>query len=958
MKTCLAWLLCVGGLAWNLRGAEPFFVDLAPVANTSLENDGQHGWAEEGVNDMFLYPPLPSGEVKRNGYRFKLLDPTRNGGKTVLMLRGKRLAGKPAEATVPVPQLRGRFVVFLQNSVASVPGQPANYRQAVYTVRYADGTQAEIPVLDGVDIHHWWTGQWYENSGARSWPIFMGRNSVCMKWNRFIGVWAMQWANPAPEKAISALTFRSEGLASPVLFAVSLTDEDWFHSPEVKADYKRPPDVPVDYFAGKLAQQQKLLYAEMKKEQMVRGLRRVELIRPDLLAVTLDAAVAEGAGLANARAAALQQNDSFKVISDTDVAYRAGQAPLQAGRQSYEYWNGDVGPFPQNVFYWHTYYLSLPTPMKSGRAYRVAVKGLAPELTGQLTLSYDERETITPALKVNQVAYSALGRRRYAYLGWWAGDAGKVDFGGLKKFQVVTEPNRQVVLEGDLSLRKASDPLSGEDVSQLDLSPLPPGRYHIWVPGLGRSDSFAIGGDAIHDLYYQANRAFFHQRCGQELRAPWTDFAKPACHTEVYESGHLVGAANYRPQPGEARRSFRGGYHDAADFDVFTYHLRATAQVLAVFELAPERFQDKDLNLPESGNGIPDVLDEADWALFSYRDTQQADGGVPLGRGNDEDAIRDWERQHNGRRPPYGLFPPTSLSCSEYAAVAAQLARLIRPYDAAKAQSYVESARRALAWAEAHPETATPEKGRDLFLAWAAAEFYSTTGEEGFNRAFQKLWQAGALRKIDWKLFQVAPICQWPYLVCKQPGVDEALRQELRTLALQRADAVVKDTEAPAYRVGRGAAERGNGWGNLNGGGHWADPCLRAYFLTRDRKYLAAACLNADFQLGANPLSKTFLTGMGARYPEHPEISAFLYRGPHRTGDTVKGFTVYGLTSDEPQWYPAIPPWRRWRDLGNGTAEVSSEFTVTETLGASAMLYSALYALETKGLFSPLRPSK
>jgi hypothetical protein len=41
-----------------------------------------------------------------------------------------------------------------------------------------------------------------------------------------------------------------------------------------------------------------------------------------------------------------------------------------------------------------------------------------------------------------------------------------------------------------------------------------------------------------------------------------------------------------------------------------------------------------------------------------------------------------------------------------------------------------------------------------------------------------------------------------------------------------------------------------------------------------------------------------------------------------------------------------MPVWRRWRDLGNGGAEVSSEFTITETVGASAMLYGMLYALD------------
>lgn len=59
-----------------------------------------------------------------------------------------------------------------------------------------------------------------------------------------------------------------------------------------------------------------------------------------------------------------------------------------------------------------------------------------------------------------------------------------------------------------------------------------------------------------------------------------------------------------------------------------------------------------------------------------------------------------------------------------------------------------------------------------------------------------------------------------------------------------------------------------------------------------DRKYLNAARLNADLQIGANPLAKTFLTGLGARFPEHPEINEFLDTHPHRTGNTVKGITV------------------------------------------------------------------
>jgi endoglucanase len=946
MKTSsLVGLLAVVFSFSQAMATEPFFVDLSPVANTSLQNDGTQGWANEGVNDMFTYPPFPTGEVTRNGYRFRIATPQNPTSKTVLMLKGQRLSDKPQEASAAVPNVKGRFVYFLQNSVGSVNGQPRNYRVATYTVRYADGSTAEIPVHDGVEIHRWWTGQWSENSGAKSWPFFMGRNAVGMKWNQLIGVWAMQWPNPSPDKPIASITFRSEGFVSPVIFAVTITDDDYFQSPHVKDDYQRPPDVPADYFQGKLAQEQGQLYQEMRKEQMVRGLRRVELIRSDLLAVTLDAAVAGGAGLTNDKAAALAAPSNFLVTGAGDANYAAGQSPTKVARLSSEYWNGDVGRFAQNVFYWHTYYLYLPKPLASGQSYDVQVKGLADDLTSRQPFNYDERRTITPVIKVNQVAYSSLAKRRYAYVGWWAGDAGPVDYSGLSRFQVVKEGDGEVALEGTLASR-AKDELSGEDVWQIDLSPLPPGQYHIVVRGLGRSDSFAVGGRGIHDLYYDTSRAFYHQRCGHPLGEPHTTFTKAPCHTEVYESGHLVGG-NYAPKPGEATRSFRGGYHDAADFDVFTYHLRATAQMLAAYAFAPERFKDRDLNIPESGNGIPDVLDEADWALFSYRDTQQPDGGVPLGRGNDEDAIRDWEREHNGTRPPFGLFPPTFSSSTEYAAVAAQFARLIRPYDAAKADQYLESARRAFACAQKQPDTGRPEMGGNLFLAWAAAELYSTTGDESFNDVVKRGWQAGWMKDVHWKLFPVAPTCLWPYIVSTQPGADRKIQQEMREVLLRRAHEIVKDTDAAPYRVGRGPHGEGNGWGNLNGGGHWADPCLRAYFLTRDAKYLDAACLNADFQLGANPLSKTFISGVGARPPLHPQISAFLYTGPNKTGSTVRGITIYGLTSDPPKWYPAIiPPWRRWRDLGNGSAEVSSEFTITETIGFSALLYGTLHALE------------
>lgn len=481
----------------------------------------------------------------------------------------------------------------------------------------------------------------------------------------------------------------------------------------------------------------------------------------------------------------------------------------------------------------------------------------------------------------------------------------------------------------------------------MDISALDAGEYYLVVEGLGRSSDFNVGGEAVRELYYHTNRAYYHQRAGVALEEPYTTFTTPAHHYRVYEGGHLEGASNYKPEPGEEVRAFTGGYHDAADFDVFTYHLRATAQTLAAFEMTPDAFGDGDLDIPESGNGLPDLLDDADWALQTYMELQQDDGAVPLGRGNDQDYIRDYENRH-GHRPAFGIFPPTTLSTLEYAAVAAFYARVVEPYDGARSRAYAASARRALKWAIDNPaEGDNVERANRLFLLWAAAEVYSATGDRATHRVFQQAVEDGGLDSYHWSYANWVPMCIWAYATSERQDVNSEIQKRLRARVLRDADYRVQRSPEPAYRVGSGERDKGFGWGTMNGGGHQADVLVRAHRLTGDQKYLDAASLNADFQLGCNPLSKTFITSMGARPPRHPQISAYLYTGPNKTGQTVSGITVYGLADRQPDWYPEeTPAWRRWRDLGNGGAEISSEFTITETIGASSLLYSRLWAIE------------
>lgn len=962
MKSLLLAVLLLASPSAILAATE--FVDIKALANTPLEDDGtadnnQGGWTDEGINDMGVYPPIPSGKVERNGYQFELIDPKANGGNAVIMLRGaKRGKDKPESVEIPVGGRAAPFIYFLQTAAGAPDKAEKDYLVATYEVVFKDGSREVIPIRDGIEIRQWFAGAWWDNSGAASWPIFMGTNVYSAKWKKLIGVWAMQWKNPSPEKPIDKIVLRSAGTAVPAIFAVTISDKD-FRADEakLKQHFARVDPAPAGYFDAKLKLERERIFEAAEKAGHFQGIRSVVPIRPDLLAVTVDGAIAEsGPGLNNDAMLALQKPEAFSLQAGAGKMFH----PEKVGRQSVELWKGNVGNFPEVVLYSHTFYLKLPQPLKPGETVSITVPAIPERFNRKMDVVYAPDKTITPAIKVNQVAYSALSNERYAYLGWWAGDLGAVDYADMTKFEVVDEATGKTALSGDIASRAAADPTSGENVSEMKISELPPGKYHIRIPGFARSDSFGVGlANGIKDLYYHTMRAFFHQRAGTELKKEHTDFPRPVTHAAIYESGYGVDNPKYVPKPGEKSRSFSGGYFDAGDDDTFTYHLRATAQSLLIYEAFPEAFKDNDLNIPERGNKIPDILDEALWGLSFYLDNQRPDGAIYLGQGNDQDYIREVERK-KGKRPAFGLLEPRNNSATEYAAVAAQTARLLRSFDAAKADKLLASAKAAYAWAKANPDKGlSPDEeerlGNKMLQAYAAAELFNATGDAAYNQDFIALYNAGAL-KAHWSFAWLPGLVRWAYVNSKQPGVDEAIRGEIVASIKEAADFNAKQTRKSPYRNGSRVGIA-HGWGSFNGGGHQAFASILAYLLTKDPQYVAAASLNADFQLGANPLSKTFITGLGARHPVQPQLNPLLYSGPEKTGKTAPGITVYGLAGqpkdggvNDPEWYPSskIPPGRHYVDQGSGS-ESSSEFTITETVGSSAMLYEFLYALEKEG---------
>ncbi len=475
----------------------------------------------------------------------------------------------------------------------------------------------------------------------------------------------------------------------------------------------------------------------------------------------------------------------------------------------------------------------------------------------------------TTEIKVDQAGYSSASPK-VALL------ASKT---AAKEFTVRRADNDSVVLRGTLS-DPVDDPDSGDRVQAADFTKLTStGKYYLEAPGVGRSWSFAIGPDVYTRPWYLAMRSYYGQRCGiaVDLGPEFPGYKHEACHLE---GAYHVSSGKSGPH------SSHGGWHDAGDYGRYVVNSGiSTGTLLWAWEMYGPRLRNIKLNLPESGNGTPDILNEIRWNLDWMLEMQDEDGGV-------------WHKQTSERfcgfvMPEKDTFvsyvigtgkEPFKSSCAtgDFAAVMAIAARAFRPFQAEYADGCLRAARRAWTWLEKNPAvTFNNPQGvstggygdgncSDEHL-WAAAELYRTTGDESYHRYF--LDRYGDLRKSiraigpqSWG--NVANLALWTYVLGN--GKDAAAAGAIRQDSLAAADEIVKRSAANPYRTSMTA--RDYVWGSNSVAANYGMQLLVADAMRRDARYVEAATGNLHYLLGRNTFSLSWVTQVGEnpfRRPHH-----------------------------------------------------------------------------------------
>ena len=587
--------------------------------------------------------------------------------------------------------------------------------------------------------------------------------------------------------------------------------------------------------------------------------------------------------------------------------------------------------------YVHACYLELPEPLINGQRCEIQVAD-----AGSVSFVYDENRLVSRAIKINQAGYLPDVHGKYAYLGAWLQSAGPHDFSFAKTFQVVDASTGKTVLEGPVTLRDAHERMAplpdkpasnrplitGEDVYEMSLDGLKAeGTFFIRVPGVGRSWTFRHASDTYGEVFYTACRALYHQRCGIALKAPFTHWPRILCHTnDVYECAHIpwsAGAEFKRPKDYQifdviggsmdrthATSSVRGGWHDAADWDRNIYHYAAAFDLLNVFDLRPKAFVDGQLNIPESGNGIPDVLDEAQFGLEVWLRSQAPNGGV-------SGMVETWTHPTiDASGIDYAFSQRTRWSSLVFAAAGAQFARLVKPYDATLSKRYADAAIRAWRFgidpANSLGKVEIPAKrnrgkGADYQYAWeekdemigafrvhAALQLYRLTGEASYLQGLEEAAKNN-VAPYAWPntYSDFSPWMKFDLAHNTPTGIPEPLAATWRSFFTRIGSELAVLNDKMPYRM---SWPRYQDFWMAWGAGNFcnrARALLIAYAIDPKPEYRDAAVQNIDYMLGANPMGLSWTTGIGQVYPVDIQ-----HANSENDGilDPVPGITIYGVT--------------------------------------------------------------
>lgn len=485
-------------------------------------------------------------------------------------------------------------------------------------------------------------------------------------------------------------------------------------------------------------------------------------------------------------------------------------------------------------------------------------------------------ELPTPRLVVDQFGYLPDAEKiaivRSPRVGFDA--APPLQFTG--EYDVVNIETDQVVFSDVATPWHAGqvDPLSGDRVAHVDFSAVKtPGTYRINARETGEtSGDFLISGTVYDDVFRQAFRVMYYQRAGYAKQPPYADTRWADAASHIGPGQDREARLHSDKKNALTARDVSGGWYDAGDYNKYTnWTADYIKTLLLAYEARPSIWGDN-FNIPESGNSLPDVLDEVKWGLDSLIRLQNEDGSVlsivGLANGSPPSAATG---------PSY--YGPANTSAT--LTTAAAFANAATIYGALGqsdldiyAQDLAARARLAWQWAEANPaiifknndaadnseglgagQQEVDDKGRRIKRLEAAVYLFALTGEDEYRNVVDTLAPQSLMVKDKFV-----------------SGYETASQQALlRYAGNPNATPSIKASIKDAWEDSRAKAARDDaylaGVISVNWGSNSIISRRGSMYLEGTRRPTPRERNDASHHLhyihGVNPMGKVYLTNMG-----------------------------------------------------------------------------------------------
>lgn len=459
---------------------------------------------------------------------------------------------------------------------------------------------------------------------------------------------------------------------------------------------------------------------------------------------------------------------------------------------------------------------------------------------------------------------------------------------GFTKFSILTNNRKKVVFNGDLK-ESENAALNGKKTFIANFSSFNvPGKYILSINGLGNSFPFVITSSVCRGLAAASVKAYYFQRASTALPEKYAGkWHRNAGHPDDKVLIHPSAASDKRPAG--TIISAPGGWYDAGDYNKYVVNNGITlGTLLSLSEDFPDYLKTVNLNIPESGNKVPDILNEIVYDLRWMLTMQDPnDGGVYNKVTN---ASFDGMVMPEVTKTPRYVVQKGTAATLDLAAVAAQASRVLKKYNKqlpGLADSCLAASVKAWSWAQQNPNMAYDQNAintkfepkvvtgaygdksfTDEFI-WAAAELYLTTGDQAYYKAVNMLPD----ERMPLPSWGNVRLLGYYSLLRNEKQLTGAAKDDLPVLKkrmLDFADQLINGVDASAYQIVMGKTNRDFGWGSNSVAANQGVALIQAYKVSGDKKYLNYALSNLDYLVGRNATGYSYVTGNGYKTPMFP----------------------------------------------------------------------------------------